>query len=125
VEEKFKHERKLNKQILSKLMNLRTQRMLDIIGYKPSEVESRRLQYAMLNFQSVGARLNALKRENEFNNPGSKQSIRELLGMDFDVEGSIEQFSSSIPNMEDDLDKIKNEVDNLVENVMRMHSHQK
>ena len=43
--------------------------------------------------------------------------------MDFDVEGSIEQFSNSIPNMEDDLDKIKNEVDHLVENVMRMHSH--
>lgn len=122
MEEKFKHERKLNKQILRKLMNLRTQRMLDIIGYKPSEVESRRLQYAMLNFQSVGARLKALKDANEYINPG-KNSIRELLGMDFDVEGSIEQFSSSIPNMEDDLDKIKNEVDHLVGNVMRMHSH--
>lgn len=41
--------------------------------------------------------------------------------MEFDVDKEVEQFSTSIPHMEDDLDKIKNEVDNLVENVIRMH----
>jgi len=42
------------------------------------------------------------------------------LGLDFDVEGSIEQFSNGMPSMEDDLDKIKNEVDSLVDNVMQL-----
>ena len=97
--------------------------MLDIIGYRPSEVESRRLQYAMIRFQSPAKRLKALKDANQ--NSNNKSSIREMLGMDFDVEGSIEQFSNGIPHMEDDLDKIKNEVDNLVDNVMRMHREQK
>lgn len=79
-------EKKLNKLVLRKLMNLRTKRMLEIIGYRASEVESRRLQYAMIRFQSKEKREKALKDMQMANDKGS---IRELLGMDFDLEGEI------------------------------------
>jgi len=35
--------------------------MLEIIGYKPSDVETRRLNYAMLNFESLGNRMKAMR----------------------------------------------------------------
>ena len=78
--------------------------MLNIVGWKAGDVESKRLNYAISMFGTVGARLKYLRDKAVKKDPTLKGTLRELFGIDIDLDAKIMEFDREIPRLEDSLD---------------------
>ena len=120
----YKSEKRL-KHAVRKLVNMRTSRMLEILGYTTTEKDARRLDYAIKSFGSENELLQrkltkmSFSRgfdDSRYGDPGSA-SLRSFFGAESGkvLEERITQLGMGIPKLDQDLNKMQHEIQVLVE----------
>lgn len=107
-EDRYKSEKRL-KHAVRKLINLRTNRMLNILGYSTTEKDARRLEYAIKSFGSENALLQKKLTQLSFSSPNMGGEGDNSLQSFFGAENSkalaerITQLGNGIPKLDSDL----------------------
>ena len=122
-EDRYKSEKRY-KLAVRRLVNLRTKRMLDILGYTTTEKDARRLDYAIKSFGSENALLQRKLTQLSFGSGGdmgggdqASASLRGFFGSEGGkaLEERITQLGMGIPKLDQDLNRMQHEISVLVE----------
>lgn len=114
-EDHYKTERRL-KYAVRKLINMRTNRMLDILGYTSTEKDAKRLEYALKSFGPENILLQKKLAQMSFRSDESIDPGQNSLQTFFGVEGGkaieerITQLGMGIPKLDNDLGKLQHEI---------------